>query len=101
LSLGYVLRKKAKIKEEERQRMKCTEGTQIEEGSKWLKKHKGRNEVKERKSLKENMKEEKEAKKIDRGKVSERNKTLMGSLEHLMEKEEQVNEILRIMVMRI
>jgi hypothetical protein len=35
-----------------------------------LKKHKRRNEVKERKSLKEKIKEEKEAKKIDRGQVT-------------------------------
>jgi hypothetical protein len=50
--------------------MKCTKGTQTEEGSKWLKKHKRRNEVKEIKSLKENIKEEKEAKNIDRGQVN-------------------------------
>jgi hypothetical protein len=48
LALGYVLRKKEKIKEEERQSMKCAEGTQTEEGSKWLKKQKRRNEVKEK-----------------------------------------------------
>jgi hypothetical protein len=48
LALGYVLRKKVKIKEEERQSMKCAEGTQTEEGSKWLKKQKRRNEVKEK-----------------------------------------------------
>jgi hypothetical protein len=38
LALGHVLRKKAKIKEKERQSMKCVEGTQTEEGSKWLNK---------------------------------------------------------------
>jgi hypothetical protein len=48
LALGHVLRKKAKIKEEERQSMKSAEGTQTEEGSKWLKKQKRRSEVKEK-----------------------------------------------------
>jgi hypothetical protein len=38
LALGYVLRKKVKIKEKEIQSTKCAEGTQTEEGSKWLKK---------------------------------------------------------------
>jgi hypothetical protein len=70
LALGHVLRKKEKIKEEERQSMKCAEGTQTKEGSKWLKKHKRRNEVKESKPFKENIKEEKETKKIDRRQVS-------------------------------
>jgi hypothetical protein len=41
LALGYVLRKKAKTKEEERQSTNCVEGTLTEEGSKWLKKKKG------------------------------------------------------------
>jgi hypothetical protein len=50
--------------------MKCTEGTQIEEGSMWLKKHKRRNEVKESKSLKEKIKEGKTTKKIDCGQVN-------------------------------
>jgi hypothetical protein len=40
--LGHVSRKKTKIKEEEIQSMKCTEGTQTEEGSKWLKKEKSK-----------------------------------------------------------
>jgi hypothetical protein len=47
--------------------MKCTEGTQTEEGSKWLKKHKRRNEVRERNSLKEKIKEFKVTKRIDYG----------------------------------
>jgi hypothetical protein len=38
LALGNVLRKKEKIKEKEIKSMKCVEGTQTEEGSKWLKK---------------------------------------------------------------
>jgi hypothetical protein len=100
LALGHVLRKKENIKEEERQSMKCTEGTQTEEGSKWLKKHKRRNKVKESKSLKEKIKEDKEAKKIDHGQVNKQKKTLMGALEHLMEKkEEQVSEVLKMRVM--
>jgi hypothetical protein len=56
LVLGHVLRRKGNIKEEERQSMKCAKGTQAKEGSKWLKKHERRNEVKERKSLKEKIK---------------------------------------------
>jgi hypothetical protein len=38
--------------------------------------------------LKEKIKEDKEAKKIDRGQVGKREKTLMGSLENLVEKKE-------------
>jgi hypothetical protein len=34
LALGQVLRKKSKIKEEERQSMKCMEGKKTKEGSK-------------------------------------------------------------------
>jgi hypothetical protein len=46
--------------------------------------------------LKEKIKEDKETKKIDRGQVSKRKKTLMGALEHLMEKkEEQVAKSLK------
>jgi hypothetical protein len=48
LTLGHVLRKKENTKEEERQSMKSAEGTQSEEGSKWLKKQKTRSEVKEK-----------------------------------------------------
>jgi hypothetical protein len=80
--------------------LKCTEGTQIEEGSKWLKKHKRRNEVKENKSLKEKIKEDKATKNIYRGQVRKQKKTLMGALEHLMEKkEEQVDKVLKMRVM--
>jgi hypothetical protein len=100
LALGHVIRKKEKIKEEERQSLKCTEGTQTEEGSKWLKKHKRRNKVKEIKSLKEKIKEDKVQTKIDHGQVNKKKKTLMGSLEHLLEKkEEQVDEVLKMWVM--
>jgi predicted ATP-dependent Lon-type protease len=80
--------------------MKCAEGTQTEEGSKWLKKHKGRNEVRERNSLKEKIKEDKTAKMIDHGQVSKQKRTLMGALENLMEKKkEQVDEVLKMRVM--
>jgi hypothetical protein len=89
LALGQVLRKKVNIKEEERQSMKCAEGTQTKEGLKWLKKNKRRNEVKESESLKEKIKEDKATKKIDRGKVSKQKKTLMGALEHLAENKEE------------
>jgi hypothetical protein len=77
--------------------MKCVEVTQTEEGSKWLKNHKRRNELKESKLL---IKEDKETKKIDHGKSNKRRKTLMGALEHLMEKnEEWANEVLKRRVM--
>jgi hypothetical protein len=68
--------------------MKCVEGTQTEEGSKWLKKHKRRNKVKESKLLKEKIKEDKTSKKMDRGQVSKWKKTLMGALEYLVENKE-------------
>jgi hypothetical protein len=100
LALGHVLSKKAMTKEEERQSMKCVKGTQTEEGLKLLNKHKRRNKVKESKSLKENINEDKETKKIDHGKVRKWNKTLMGALEHLIEKkEEQLSEVLKMQVM--
>jgi hypothetical protein len=38
--------------------MKCAEDTQTEEGSKWLKKKKRRREVKEKKVVKERIKED-------------------------------------------
>ena len=80
--------------------MKCSEGTQTKEDSKWLKKHKIRNKVRERKSLKVKIKEEKATKRIDHGQVSKQNKTLMGALEHLAEeKEEHVNEVLKMRVL--
>jgi hypothetical protein len=81
--------------------MKCMEDTQTKVGLKWLKKHKKRNELKERNSLKQKIKEDKAARKIDRGQTSKRKKTLIGSLEHLTEKkEEQVGEVLKMWVMR-
>jgi hypothetical protein len=81
--------------------MKCVEGTQTEVGSKWLKKHKRRNDVKESNSLKSNIKEDKATRKIDHGNVSKRKKTLIGALDHLMEKkEQQVSEVLKMWVMR-
>jgi hypothetical protein len=52
LALRHVLRKKENIKEEERQSMKSEEGTQTEEGLKWLKKQKKRSEVKEKRVVK-------------------------------------------------
>jgi hypothetical protein len=55
LALGQILKNESKIKEEERQSMKCAEGTQTKEGSKWLKKQKRRSEVKESKSLEEKI----------------------------------------------
>jgi hypothetical protein len=83
LALGQVLRKKVNIKEEEMKSMKCAEGTQIEEGSKWLEKHKRRSEVNERKLLEEKIKEGKAIRNIDRGHVNKQKNTLMGALEHL------------------
>jgi hypothetical protein len=76
--------------------MKCTEGIQTKEGSKWLKKHKRRNEVKEKQAIE---REDKTTKKMDHGKLSKRKKTPMGSLEHLAEKkEEQIGEALKMQV---
>jgi hypothetical protein len=48
LALGYVLRKKENIKEEERWNTNYTRITQTEEGSKWLNKQKRRSKVKEK-----------------------------------------------------
>jgi uncharacterized protein YkvS len=50
--------------------------------------------------LKEKIKEDKAANKIDYGQVIKRKNTLMGVLEHLTEnKEEQVGEVLKMRVM--
>ena len=49
--------------------------------------------------MKEKTKEDKAAKKIDHGKVRKWKKTLMGALEHLTEKEEQIGEVLKMRVM--
>jgi hypothetical protein len=50
--------------------------------------------------LKENIKEDKAAKRIDCGKVNKRKKILRGAFEHLMKnKEEQVREFLKMKVM--
>jgi hypothetical protein len=81
-------------------KVRSVEGTQTEEGSKWVKKQKRRNEVKKSKSLKEKIKEDKASKKIDCGQLNKRKKILMGALEHLAEKkEEQVGEALKMWVM--
>jgi hypothetical protein len=100
LDLGHVSRKKEKIKEEEIQIRKCMEGTQTEEGSKWLKNHKRRSEVRENKSSKEKIKEKKVAKRIYCGQVNKRNRMQMGALEHLGEKKkERFGEVLKRRVM--
>ena len=76
------------------------EGTQTEEGLKWLKKKKRRNEVRKRKSLKEKIKEDKASKNMDRGQLSKWKKTPTDNLEHLGEKEEgQDGEALKTQVM--
>jgi hypothetical protein len=50
--------------------------------------------------LKEKIKEDKASKKTDHGQVSNRKKTLMGALDHLIEKkEEHVSEVLKMRVM--
>jgi hypothetical protein len=70
------------------------------EGLKWVKKKKIKNEVRKNKSLKENIKEDKESKKIDHRQLNKRKKIIMGALEHLAEnKEEQVGEALKMRVM--
>jgi hypothetical protein len=49
--------------------------------------------------LEEKIKEDKAAKKMDRGQLNKRKKTPMGALEHLMEKkEEQAGEALKTRV---
>jgi hypothetical protein len=60
--------------------MKSAEGTQTEEGSKWLKKHKRRSKVREIKSLEENIKENKVVRKMNHGYVNKRKKTLIDAL---------------------
>jgi hypothetical protein len=100
LDLGHVSRKKENIKEEEIQIRKCMEGTQTEEGSKWLKNHKRRSEVRENKSLKENIKEDKVEKRIYCGQVNKQNRMQMGALENLGEKKEGwVRKVLKRQVM--
>jgi hypothetical protein len=76
------------------------EDTLTEEGSKWLKKKKRRNEVRKRKSLKEKIKEDKASKNMDRGQLRNWNKTPMDALEHLVEKKEgHAGESLKTWVM--
>jgi hypothetical protein len=58
-----------------------------------------RNRVKVRNSLKEKIKEDKEAEKIDCGQVKKKKKTLMGVLEHLVEKKEE--EVGEVLIMRV
>jgi hypothetical protein len=58
------------------------------EGSKWLKNQKRRNEVRKRKSLKENIKEDKESNNMDHGQLNNKKKTPTNDLEHLPENKE-------------
>jgi hypothetical protein len=54
----------------------------------------------ESESLKEKIKEDREARKMNHGQVSKRRKTLIGSLDHLVEKKEgHVGEVLKVRVM--
>jgi hypothetical protein len=56
---------------------------------KWSKKQKRRREVRENESLNEKIKEERSARKIDRGQLSKRKKTSTSALEHLVKNMER------------
>jgi hypothetical protein len=62
-----------KVKEERRS-TNCAEGTLTENGSKWSKKRKRRSEVRESELLNEKIKEDRSARKMDRGQLSKRKK---------------------------
>jgi hypothetical protein len=67
------------------------EGTVIENGSKWSKKHKRRSEVRENELLNENIKEDRLARKYGSWTTEkEKKKTTTSSLDHLVEKKEIV-----------
>ena len=64
-------------------------GRLIEIRSKWLKKQKRWSEVRERKSLDEDIQEDRSTRKMDRGQLSKRKNPLVDSLEHLARKKER------------
>jgi hypothetical protein len=98
LGLGYGLRKKSKRKEEKRRSTNCAEGTLTESGSKWPKEWK-RSEVRENESFNENIEEDRLARKMDRGQLSEQKKPPMDALKHLARKKErQAGEALKTWV---
>jgi hypothetical protein len=79
--VGPWLWKEAKIKEEERT-VNWAEGTLTENGSKWSKKQKRRSELRESYLLKEQIKEDRSAKKMDCGQLSKQKNPSMSALEH-------------------
>jgi hypothetical protein len=96
--VGPWLWKKAKIKEE-RRNTNCMEGTLTDIGSKWLKKQKRRSKVRESYLLKEEIKDDRSERKIDRGTLSKRKKMSTSALEHLAEnKERQAGEAREVRV---
>jgi hypothetical protein len=75
------------------------EGRLTKISSKWLKKQKIWSKVQERKSLDEEIKEDKSTRKMDCGQLSKKKKPPMDSLEHLAgKKERQVDEALKTQV---
>jgi hypothetical protein len=71
----------------------------IEDGSKWSKKQKRRSEVRENKSLNENIKEDRQARKMDHGQLNKKKNPPMDALEHLAGKQErQAGEALKTWV---
>jgi hypothetical protein len=77
----------------------CAEGRLTEIRSKWLKKQKRWSEVRERKSLDEEIEEDRSARKVDRGQLSKRKNPPIDALENLTgRKERQVGEALKMWV---
>jgi hypothetical protein len=79
--------------------MNCAKGRLIEIRSKWLKKKKRWSEVRESKSLDEEIEEDKSTRKMDRGKLSKWKNTPVDALENLVgRKERQAGEALETWV---
>jgi hypothetical protein len=98
LCVGPWLWKKAKIKEEARS-ANCTDDKLTKIGSKWPKEKKRRSEVRERKSLDEEIKDDRLARKRDRGQLSKKKNPTMDALEHLTgKKERQYGKVLKMQV---
>jgi hypothetical protein len=99
LALRYGLRKKLKKKEEKRGSMNYTEGTWIENGSKYPKEKKIGSEARESEPLNEEIEEDRSTKKMDCVQISKQKKAPMDALEHLMgKKERQVGKALKTWV---
>jgi hypothetical protein len=66
----------------------CAKDKLTEIGSKWLKKKKRQSEVRERKSLDEDIEEDRSTRKVDHGQISRWKNTPVDSLEHLIGRKE-------------